>query len=201
MTAELAFAAKSGLPDLRTMVAAEIPRLRRYARALVRDVVAADDLVQETLTRGLVKQHLWVEGTNLQAWLFTIMHHQYVNQVRRAVREGAAVEISETEPSLSCAPSQVRSLELRDLDRALAKLPEEQRAVILLVGLEGLRYDAVAAIIDVPVGTVRSRLSRGREALRGLMGVIPDERHGGLMVRPRSTRPSKVALMSPAPAS
>src|ERR1700722_745735 len=152
MTAELASAAKSGLPDLRTMVAAEIPRLRRYARALVRDVVAADDLVQETLTRGLVKQHLWVEGTNLQAWLFTIMHHQYVNQVRRAVREGAPVEISETEPSLSCAPSQVRSLELRDLDRALAKLPEEQRAVILLVGLEGLRYDAVAAIIDVPVG-------------------------------------------------
>jgi RNA polymerase sigma-70 factor (ECF subfamily) len=201
MTAELAFAAKSGLPDLRTMVAAEIPRLRRYARALVRDVVAADDLVQETLTRGLFKQHLWVEGTNLQAWLFTIMHHQYVNQVRRAVREGAPVEISETEPSLSCAPSQVRSLELRDLDRALAKLPEEQRAVILLVGLEGLRYDAVAAIIDVPVGTVRSRLSRGREALRGLMGVIPDERPEGLIVRPRSTRPCKVALMSPAPAS
>ena len=201
MTAELAFAAKSELPDLRTMMAAEIPRLRRYARALVRDVVAADDLVQETLTRGLFKQHLWVEGTNLQAWLFTIMHHQYVNQVRRAVREGAAVEVSETEPSLSCAPSQVRSLELRDLDRALAKLPEEQRVVILLVGLEGLRYDAVAAIIDVPVGTVRSRLSRGREALRGLMGIIPDERPEGLMVRPRSTRPSKVALMSPAPAS
>ena len=193
MTAELAFAAKSELPDLRTMMAAEIPRLRRYARALVRDVVAADDLVQETLTRGLFKQHLWVEGTNLQAWLFTIMHHQYVNQVRRAVREGAAVEVSETEPSLSCAPSQVRSLELRDLDRALAELPEEQRAVILLVGLEGLRYDAVAAIIDVPVGyrsiasVARSRgVARvdGRHPRRAARGDSWCDR--GLRARPKS---------------
>ena len=144
MTSKPAFAANSEMPDVRTMMEAEIPRLRRYARALTRDSFAADDLVQETLTRGLVKQHLWVGGTNLRAWLFTIMHNQYVNEVRRAVREGAVVEVSETEPSLSCAPSQVRSFELRDLDRALAKLPEEQRAVILLVGLEGLRYDAVA---------------------------------------------------------
>ena len=110
MTAELAFAAKSELPDLRTMVAAEIPRLRRYARALVRDVVAADDLVQETLTRGLFKQHLWVEGTNLQAWLFTIMHHQYVNQVRRAVREGAAVEWPHNEELLACPDATSGSL-------------------------------------------------------------------------------------------
>src|ERR1700733_641501 len=149
MTSKSAFAAKSEMPDLRTMIEAEIPRLRRYARALTRDIIAADDLVQETLTRGLRKQRLWVEGTNLRAWLFTIMHNQYVNIVRRAVREGAAVMISETEPLLICAPSQLRSLELRDLDRALAKLPGEQRAVILLVGLEGMQYDAVAEIIGV----------------------------------------------------
>jgi len=192
MMSEFAFAAKSAqTPDFRTLMEAEIPRLRRYARALTRDVCAADDLVQDTLTRGLAKQSLWAEGTDLRAWLFTILHNQYVNTVRRAVREGAAVVISETEPSLSCAPSQLKSLELRDLDRALAKLAEEQRAVILLVGLEGLRYEAVAEIIGVPVGTIRSRLSRGRDALRLLMGIVPDRRAA-------ATRPSKLALIASA---
>jgi RNA polymerase sigma-70 factor, ECF subfamily len=192
-----ASAAKSGeLIDLPAMFEAEIPRLRRYARALTRDAVAADDLVQETLTRGLAKQRLWVRGTDLRAWLFTIMHNQYVNIVRRSVREGSTVEISETEPALIRAPSQIGSLELRDLDRALAKLPYEQRSVILLIGLEGMRYDAVAEIVGVPVGTVRSRLSRGREALRLLMGIIPDER--AVMVRPRRTRQSKLALAASA---
>jgi RNA polymerase sigma-70 factor (ECF subfamily) len=184
MMPECAVAAESvQTPDFRTMIEAEIPRLRRYARALTHDVSAADDLVQDTLTRGLVKQHLWVEGTNLRAWLFTILHNEYVNTVRRAIREGAAVVISETEPSVSCAPSQGQSLELRDLDRALGKLAEEQRAVILLVGLEGLRYDAVAEIIGVPVGTVRSRLSRGRDALRQLMGIMPDRSPRRLRMR------------------
>jgi RNA polymerase sigma-70 factor, ECF subfamily len=192
-----AFAAKTGEPgDLPAMFEAEIPRLRRYARALTRDASTADDLVQETLARGLLKQHLWMEGTNLRAWLFTIMHNQSVNIVRRSVREGKAVEISDTEPSLSRAPSQLGSLELRDLDRALAKLPYEQRSVILLVGLEGMRYDAVAEIVGVPVGTVRSRLSRGREALRVLMGIIPDER--AAMARPPRARQSKLALAASA---
>jgi RNA polymerase sigma-70 factor (ECF subfamily) len=162
------------MTDLSHQIEAEIPRLRRYARALTRDVVAADDLVQDCLLRGLAKMHLWKEGTDLRAWLFTILHNQYVNQVRRAVREGAAVSISDTEPSLTRAPDQSKRLELRDLDRALARLPEEQRTVILLVGLEGMRYEAVAEIIGVPVGTVRSRLSRGREALRRLMGMVGD---------------------------
>jgi len=163
------------MADLRERMEAEIPRLRRYARALTRDIVAADDLVQDCLVRGLSKLHLWKDGTDLRAWLFTILHNQYVNQVRRAVREGAAVSVSETEPSLTRVADQGRRLELRDLDRALALLPEEQRTVILLVGLEGMRYEAVAEVIGVPVGTVRSRLSRGREALRRLMGVVPDD--------------------------
>jgi len=163
------------MADLRERIEAEIPRLRRYARALTRDIVAADDLVQDCLVRGLSKLHLWKDGTDLRAWLFTILHNQYVNQVRRAVREGAAVSVSETEPSLTRAADQGRRLELRDLDRALALLPEEQRTVILLVGLEGMRYEAVAEVIGVPVGTVRSRLSRGREALRRLMGVVPGD--------------------------
>jgi len=174
--------------DIHRSIEAEIPRLRRYARALTRDVVAADDLVQDCLARALGKLHLWQEGTDLRAWLFTILHNQYVNQVRRAVREGVVVGLSETEPMLTRAPHQGKRLELRDLERAIAKLPEEQRSVILLVGLEGMRYEEVAEILDVPVGTVRSRLSRGREALRRLMGIVPDRAAEAIMADPAALR-------------
>ena len=176
------------MSDVFNRIEQEIPRLRRYARALTRDPSAADDLVQDCLARALAKSHLWQEGTDLRAWLFTILHNQYVNQVRRSVREGAAVAVSETEPSLTHAADQGKRLELRDLDRALAKLPDEQRTVILLVGLEGMRYEAVADIIGVPVGTVRSRLSRGREALRRLMGIVPDRQAEAVMARPAPRR-------------
>jgi RNA polymerase sigma-70 factor (ECF subfamily) len=163
--------------DLATRIEAEIPRLRRYARALIRNQVsAADDLVQDCLVRALSKAHLWQEGSDLRAWLFTILHNQYVNRVRRSVREGVAVSMSDDEPSFICAANQEKSLELRDLDRALAKLPEEQRTVILLVGLEGMSYEAMAKIVGVPTGTVRSRLSRGREELRRLMGERTEKR-------------------------
>ena len=150
-------------------VEAEIPRLRRYARALTRNGPAADDLIQDSIERGLAKRHLWRPDTNLRAWLFTIMHNQYVNQVRRSVREGVAISVSDDEPSMTREASQGKRLELRDLDRALAQLPDDQRSVILLVGLEGMSYEAVAKIVGTPVGTVRSRLSRGRAALRSLM--------------------------------
>jgi RNA polymerase sigma-70 factor, ECF subfamily len=169
-------------------IEAEIPRLRRYARALTRDIAMADDLVQDCLTRAIGKLHLWREGTDLRAWLFTILHNQYVNHVRRSVREGAAVGLNDSEPLLTRAPHQGQRLELRDLERAIAKLPQEQKAVILLVGLEGMRYEEVAAVLDVPVGTIRSRLSRGREALRRLMGIIPDEDQGAPAAARRSRR-------------
>jgi RNA polymerase sigma-70 factor, ECF subfamily len=188
--------------EIHQSIEAEIPRLRRYARALARDVVAADDLVQDCLARALGKLHLWQEGTDLRAWLFTILHNQYVNQVRRAVREGAAVGLSETEPMLTRAPHQGKRLELRDLERAITKLPEEQRSVILLVGLEGMRYEEVAEILDVPVGTVRSRLSRGREALRRLMGIVPDRQAEAIMADPAALHragqrfPGKAAFAS-----
>lgn len=176
------------MADIYRDIEAEIPRLRRYARALARDVAAADDLVQDCLARALGKLHLWQQGTDLRAWLFTILHNQYVNQVRRAVREGAAVGLSETEPMLTRAPHQGKRLELRDLERAIAKLPEEQRSVILLVGLEGMRYEEVAEVLDVPVGTVRSRLSRGREALRRLIGLVPDRQAEIMMAEPAALR-------------
>ena len=157
-------------------IEAEIPRLRRYARALTRDLIAADDLVQECLTRALSKLHLWQQGTDLRAWLFTILHNQYINHVRRTAREGTAIGLSEREPLLARAPQQGSRLELRDLERAIAKLPRTQRSVILLVGLEGMSYGEVATALGVPVGTIRSRLSRGREALRRLTGIVqPDE--------------------------
>jgi len=159
------------MSDIYRKIEEEIPRLRRYARALTRDVSAADDLVQDCLARALAKVHLWQSGTDLRAWLFTILHNQYVNHVRRSVREGSAVALSETEPLLTTQPNQGKRLELRDLERAIARLPEEQRAVLLLVGLEGMRYEEVAAVLDVPVGTIRSRLSRGRELLRQLIGM------------------------------
>src|SRR5882762_10482492 len=108
--------------QLHRKIEALIPRMTRYARALARDVVAADDLVQDCLARALGKLHLWQEGTDLRAWLFTILHNQYVNQVRRAVREGAAVGLSESEPMLTRAPHQGKRLELRDLERAITKL-------------------------------------------------------------------------------
>jgi RNA polymerase sigma factor (sigma-70 family) len=177
--------------DTHRNIEAEIPRLRRYARALTRDVVTADDLVQDCLTRALGKLHLWQEGTDLRAWLFTILHNQYVNHIRRAVREGAPVGLNESEPLLSRAPQQGKRLELRDLERAMAKLPEEQRSVILLVGLEGMRYEEVAAILDVPVGTIRSRLSRGREALRRLTGAIPSEEARDITGEPKA--PARVS--------
>src|SRR6202162_6127863 len=159
--------------DFARLLEAEIPRLRRYARALTRDVSRADDLVQSCLTRAVAKQHLWQPGTDLRAWLFTILHNQHVNDVRRAVREGISIPVDDVAPVLGVPSTQGSALRLRDLDRALGRLPEEQRQVLLLVGLEGMRYEEVAAVLDVPVGTVRSRLSRGRDMLRQLMDMKP----------------------------
>jgi RNA polymerase sigma-70 factor, ECF subfamily len=191
------------MADIYKKIEEEIPRLRRYARALTRDVTAADDLVQDCLARALSKVHLWQPGTDLRAWLFTILHNQYVNHVRRAVREGAAVGLSDTEPLLTSAPNQGKRLELRDLERAIARLPEEQRSVLLLVGLEGMRYEEVAAVLDVPVGTVRSRLSRGREMLRQLMGMVPDREPEPVRVSPIPRAPAlagaSASFRGPAP--
>jgi len=159
------------MSDFAQLLETEIPGLRRYARALTHDASRADDLVQSCLLRAIAKQHLWQAGTDLRAWLFTILHNQNVNDARRSMREGAAVPVQDVAPVLT-APSNVEaSLQLRDLDRAIASLPEEQRQVILLVGLEQMRYEEVAKILGIPVGTVRSRLSRGRASLRALMGM------------------------------
>jgi len=154
------------MADISQAFEAEIPCLQRYALKLTRDAQLAEDLVQESLVRGLDKQHLWQEGTNLRAWLCTILHNQYVNQIRRSVRERGIAELCKISGSLTRPPSQDKGLELRDLNRALKKLPATQRTAVLLIGLDGMRYDKAAEVVGVRVGTIRSRLSRGREKLR-----------------------------------
>jgi RNA polymerase sigma-70 factor, ECF subfamily len=159
------------MSDFAQLLETEIPRLRRYARALTRDASRADDMVQSCLLRAVAKQHLWQPGTDLRAWLFTILHNQNVNYVRRSVREGVAVPLEDVAPALTAASNVEASLELRDFELAIARLPAEQRQVILLVGLEGMGYEEAAKILGIPVGTVRSRLSRGRDTLRELMDI------------------------------
>ena len=159
------------LDDIAIAVADHIPRLRRYARALVGDRDMADDLVQDCVERALSRLHLWRREGDLRAWLFTIMHNVHVNAARRRNRTPTMVTIDPamphlTDPGLAVAPAQGAGLELAQLDRALGLLPVEQRQVILLTGLEGLRYEETAKVLGIPVGTVMSRLSRGREALR-----------------------------------
>ncbi len=167
----------------------EIPRLRRYARALTRDAARADDLVQETLLRAFRKEHLWAPGTDLRAWLFTIVHNQYVNEVRRATRDAASLDVQDYSTVLIATSDPTASRQLKELEHALSQLPEGQRQVILLVGLEGMSYEDVACILQIPVGTVRSRLSRGREVLRKLMGMDAKPATACDNERPRRTRP------------
>src|ERR1700731_299053 len=179
------------MTDFGRLLEAEIPRLRRYARALTRDVTRADDLVQSCLTRAVAKQHLWQPGTDLRAWLFTILHNQHVNDVRRSVHEGIHVAVEEMAPVMIVQPTALSVLQLRDLEAAIAKLPQEQRQVILLVGLEGMRYEEVALILGIPVGTVRSRLSRGRDQLRRLMDMgdeFPARSDDADQARPAASR-------------
>jgi RNA polymerase sigma-70 factor, ECF subfamily len=151
------------MDDIGQLITAEIPKLRRYARALLRDKDRADDLVQDTILRAFEKKHLYEQGTNLRAWLFTLMHNHYVNSIRRSARRGQTIVVEKV--ALASPAAQFASLELRELERAIARLPEEQRETLLLIGLEGMKYDEVAQICGVPIGTVRSRLSRARTVL------------------------------------
>src|SRR5215216_3536089 len=163
------------MTDFAGLLEEQILRLRRYAVALTRNQDKADDLVQGTLVRAIAKQHLFKPDTNLRAWLFTLLHNQHVNHVRRSASQGVSIDIDDAASELVAVTDPTASRQLTELDHALGKLPIEQRQVILMVGLEGMAYEEVAAILMVPIGTVRSRLSRGRSALRHLMGVEEDQ--------------------------
>jgi len=144
----------------------EVPRLRRYAVALLADRSRADDLVQDTLERALSRLHLWSSGTDMRRWLFTIMHNLHVNAVRRSIRRGSELPIEDVEDRLVQAASQLDSIAVRDMSKALQLLPGDQVEVLILVALEGMAYREVAQVLDIPLGTVMSRLSRARQALR-----------------------------------
>jgi RNA polymerase sigma-70 factor (ECF subfamily) len=152
-----------------------IPRLRRYARALTGDSARADDLVQDTLERAWGKFHLWRRGSDLRAWLFSIMHNVYVNGVRKSSVAPMLLPLEDDALEVPVRAAQEDGLQVRDVHAALGCLPQEQRVVLLLVGLEEMRYEEVAKVLDVPLGTVMSRLSRGRERLRQIMagGAVP----------------------------
>jgi RNA polymerase sigma factor (sigma-70 family) len=143
-----------------------IPRLRRYARALLGERAAADDLVQDTLERAWSKLHLYRRGTDLRAWLFTVMHNVHVNRLRSA---RPTDPLEDEMPELAQRATQEDALVVRDLERAVAALPVAQRQVLLLVALEDLSYLETARVLDIPIGTVMSRLARAREKVRLLM--------------------------------
>ena len=147
-----------------------LPRLRRYARALTGDVTRADDLVQDTLERALAKLDLWQPGSDLRAWLFTLMHNLFVNQIRVRRPQETVMEDALDEP---VSGGQLEALAARDIHAALARLPEEQREVLLLVGLEQFGYAEAAQVLGVPTGTVMSRLSRARERMRQMLAGEP----------------------------
>lgn len=144
----------------------EIPRLRRYARYLTRDADRADDLVQDALTRAIARLDTWQPGTNLRAWLFVILRNTHISEIRRATRAPLDAPVPDDHPGLAVAGGHETRIALAELHAAFQRLSEEHREVLHLVAIEGLKYEEAAEILKVPVGTVRSRLSRARTALR-----------------------------------
>lgn len=149
------------------IITEQIPALRRYARALIGDRTHADDLVQETLERAWGKLHMWRRGSDMRAWMFSIMHNTFINQIRKNKID--TVSLDDDALAVPTRATQEDTLQMRDLSAAIAKLPHEYREVILLIGLEQMSYEETAKVLGIPLGTVMSRLSRGRERLRSMM--------------------------------
>ena len=154
--------------DLAPLLEPHIPALRRYAFALVRDHDRADDLVQDCLERALSRWLLRRSDGDVRAWLFTILHNLHVDAVRSRQRRGTQLPIDAT-PAAEVPPDQESGLEARDALAALDQLPEEQKAILLLIGVEDLSYEEAARVLGIPVGTVMSRLSRARTRLRTIV--------------------------------
>jgi RNA polymerase sigma factor (sigma-70 family) len=156
------------LDEIASLLEPQIPGLRRYAWALLRDCEAADDLVQDTLERAISRWNQRRDG-DLRAWLFAIQRNLFINGLRRRKARGTRVG----EDALNDVPAPGMSPEshagLRDVLNGLDALPEEQRSILLLVGVEDLSYEQAAQVLDIPLGTVMSRLSRARARLREFM--------------------------------
>lgn len=157
------------MKDLAAEIEPHIPALRRYARALLRNQDAADDLVQDCLERALGRWHLRRRDASPRAWLFTILHNLYLNDVRQRHRRGPHVEYQEAVEHASADVDGERSLIVRDALHALNTLPEDQRALLLLIAVEDFSYQEAANLFSVPIGTIMSRLSRARANLRTMI--------------------------------
>ena len=154
--------------DVSRLMVRQIPHLRRYARALTGDRDGADDLVQDSLERAWSRVHHWRPGSDMRCWLFTIMHNVNANRVRSESRRPTVVAFEDSRDGRGIGPAQEHRAAIGNLSDALAVLPEDQRAAVLLVGLEGLAYGEAANVLSIPLGTLMSRLSRGRARLREL---------------------------------
>lgn len=158
------------MSDQAALIEAQIPGLRRFACALLRgDQEGADDLVQDTLERALSRWHLRRNERNVRGWLYTILYHRFLSNQYRLRRRGPHGALTEETELPGIDGGQDAALEHRDLLRAFSALPEEQRSVLLLIGVEDLSYEEAAGVLGVPIGTVMSRVSRGRERLRQYM--------------------------------
>jgi RNA polymerase sigma-70 factor (ECF subfamily) len=147
-------------------ISRELPYLRRFARALANDASTADDLVHDCVVKALENMEKFEPGTNLRAWLFTILRNCFISDIRRNKRHVGAADSPRWARGGVSAPNQESALLLRRLQTELGYLPEDQRVVLILVVLEGMSYEQTAKMLEVPIGTVRSRLSRARHALR-----------------------------------
>lgn len=154
------------MDEIAALLEPHIPALRRYAWALLRDDHAADDLVQDCLERAISRWHLRRSDGNLKAWLFTIQRNLFLNEARKRTRRGRHLGVEALENVASPEGLQGSSLGVRDVLAGLDLLPEEQRSVLLLVGVEDLSYEETAQVLQIPIGTVMSRLSRAREKMR-----------------------------------
>ena len=146
-----------------------VPQLRRYAMALCRNLADADDLVQESMARALQKSHLFEGGSNLRAWLFTIMHNVHMSALRRRKYVGSPIDPDSAAAVLSVQPPQDLALEMMSLIKAMKGIPAPQREAVILVGVEEMSYEQTAEHLNVPIGTIKSRVSRGRDALRAAL--------------------------------
>ena len=156
--------------DMASLIEPQIPALRRYARGLLRDPAAADDLVQDCLERAITRWHQRRGDDGPRSWLFTILHNLAMNRLRQDKRRGRHVGLDDAgEGVLSRPPRQEEQIRYRDVVQAMAALPEDQRSVLLLVCVEEMAYAETAAVLQIPLGTVMSRLARGRDKLRALM--------------------------------
>lgn len=147
------------------LIAREIPRLRRYALTLVNEPETADDLVQDTLERAIRKRGQWRQRGAIRSWLYRILYNIFVNKCAANAKHNGNVGLDDA-PQLSAQAAQEDQLHCRDIAQAMQRLPHDQRAAIALTAVEGLSYDEAAEVLEIPIGTLRSRLSRGREALR-----------------------------------